>query len=91
MSIIFDYAAFLLLIAFIVAMARVFIGPDKGDRILSLQLIGTTGAALLLILSDGGRVVGFIESAIVLGLLASITVCVFVFSNKNIIDTTEDE
>lgn len=91
MTTVFNIIALLLFISFLIAMIRVFVGPAKGDRILSLQLLGTTGTAILLVLTINEQFIGLIDIAIVLVLLASISTTVFVFSSRTISIKEEDE
>ncbi len=62
-----------LILAFAIGLVRVVRGPTKGDRLLSLQLTGTTGIALLIVLSNFGENNALINTAFVLALLAPIT------------------
>lgn len=43
----------LLLLTLIIGLWRVLLGPRRVDRLLAVQLFGTTGAALLLVLASG--------------------------------------
>jgi multicomponent Na+:H+ antiporter subunit F len=45
--------AVFLLLNIAAGMARIFRGPTAGDRILALQLFGTTGVAILVLLAEG--------------------------------------
>lgn len=42
----------LLLLTLIIGLWRVLLGPRRVDRLLAVQLFGTTGAALLLVLAQ---------------------------------------
>ena len=78
----FIIAAAALIITFLIGMVRVCIGPSAGDRLLSLQLIGTTSAALLLILSNGGEYIEMVDIALIFALLAPITSAAFLVISR---------
>lgn len=58
-------------------LVRVFLGPTSADRLLTIQLFGTTGTALLCLLAvlDGNR--NYLNIALVFALLAAILGVVF--------------
>lgn len=64
-------AAFLLLLV-LLGLWRVAQGPSQADRMLAAQLIGTTGAAVLLILSQIEEEPALRDAALVLALLAAV-------------------
>lgn len=72
-------AAFLVL-TLIAGMRRVVLGPSRADRMLSAQLFGTTGVAILLVLAAATEERGVVDAALVFALLAVINVTVFVRS-----------
>ncbi|MBT8429527.1 MAG: multiple resistance and pH regulation protein F [Gammaproteobacteria bacterium] len=53
-------------------MARAMIGPSLQDRMLSVQLLGTGGVAVLLLLSPLLAMPALIDVALVLALLAAV-------------------
>jgi multicomponent Na+:H+ antiporter subunit F len=53
-------------------MARAMIGPSLQDRMLSVQLLGTGGVAVLLLLSPLLAIPALIDVALVLALLAAV-------------------
>ena len=55
-------------------LLRVFIGPSVEDRMLSVQLMGTNGVALLLLLGFLLESPANIDVALVLSLLAAVSV-----------------
>ena len=63
-------AAFVLLMVAI-GLARILYGPADVDRILSVQLIGSGGVAVLLLLSVGMNLPPIMDVALMLGLLAT--------------------
>lgn len=69
-------AAFLLL-NLLVALLRVARGPTPADRLLAALLFGTTGVAILLLLSDAMSQPAFVDTALVFALLAAITGAAF--------------
>lgn len=70
-------AAFIL-ITLILGLVRVFRGPTMADRILTAQLIGTTGVAIILLLAKAMQMQSLIDVALVFALLSAVTATVFV-------------
>jgi multicomponent Na+:H+ antiporter subunit F len=70
-------ASFLLLTIGI-ALLRVVWGPTRADRMLTAQLWGTTGVAILLLLSEASGAPVLEDVALVLALLASVIAVAFV-------------
>ncbi|AFM35116.1 MULTISPECIES: monovalent cation/H+ antiporter complex subunit F [Stutzerimonas stutzeri subgroup] len=60
----------LLLLTLIIGLWRVLLGPRRVDRLLAVQLFGTTGAALLLVLAQWQGAPALRDAALVLALLA---------------------
>lgn len=65
------YAA-LLLLTIIIGLGRVGLGPRRVDRLLAIQLFGTTGTALLLVLAQWQAQPALRDVALLLGLLAAV-------------------
>jgi multicomponent Na+:H+ antiporter subunit F len=65
-------AALVLAISFLLGLVRVFLGPTNEDRLLSMQLVGTTTVALLVILSQLMKLPAAIDVALILALLAAV-------------------
>jgi len=72
----FMLAAFLLL-NLCAALLRVMRGPTAADRVLAALLFGSTGVAILLLLSEAGGDAALIDVALVFALLAAITGAAF--------------
>lgn len=70
-------AAFLMLNVF-VGLVRVLRGPTPADRMLAAQLFGTTGVAILLLLSQALAAPAIVDVALVLALLGAVAAVVFV-------------
>lgn len=70
--------ATLLLATFVAGVARILMGPTRADRMMAAQLFGTTGVAILLLLSRADMVAGVIDVALILALLAALAVVAFV-------------
>lgn len=70
-------AAFLLL-NIVTGLIRVLRGPTPADRMLAALLFGTTGVAILLLLSQALAAPAIVDVALVLALLAAVTAVVFV-------------
>ena len=58
-------------------LVRVTLGPTDTDRMLAAQLIGTTGTAILLLLSWVAQLTALLDIAIVYGLLSVVTAVAF--------------
>jgi multicomponent Na+:H+ antiporter subunit F len=70
-------AAFIL-ITLVIGLLRVFWGPTRADRILSAQLMGTTGVAIILLLSEAMQMPSLVDVALVFALLSAVTATVFI-------------
>jgi multicomponent Na+:H+ antiporter subunit F len=62
----------LLLLTIVVGLGRVVLGPERVDRLLAIQLFGTAGTALLLVLAQWQGQPALRDVALLLGLLAAI-------------------
>ena len=62
----------LLLLTLVPALWRVIHGPTRSDRLLAVQLFGTTGAAALLLLASLTDTPALREVALILALLAAV-------------------
>ncbi len=70
-------AAFIL-ITLVIGLLRVFWGPTRADRILSAQLMGTTGVAIILLLSEAMQMSSLVDVALIFALLSAVTATVFI-------------
>lgn len=64
--------AAVLLLSIAAGLWRVLKGATRADRMLAVQLFGTTGAAILLLLAQGEDQPALIEAALVLAVLAAV-------------------
>ena len=71
-------AALILLGTLALGMLRVLLGPSAADRMIAAQLIGSSGVGILLLLAPALSVPALIDVALVLALLAAVTVAAFV-------------
>ncbi len=62
-----------LLLTIAVGLVRVVLGPKRVDRLLAIQLFGTAGTALLLVLAQWQGQPALRDVALLLGLLAAVT------------------
>ncbi|MEL7560962.1 monovalent cation/H+ antiporter complex subunit F [Stutzerimonas chloritidismutans] len=62
----------LLLLTIMIGLGRVVLGPARVDRLLAVQLFGTTGTALLLVLAQWQQQPALRDVALLLGLLAAV-------------------
>jgi multicomponent Na+:H+ antiporter subunit F len=70
--------AIFLLLNLLGGLVRILIGPARGDRMLAAQLFGTTGVAIVLLLSVALDRPALRDIALVIVLLAVINTVVFV-------------
>jgi multicomponent Na+:H+ antiporter subunit F len=64
--------AALLLVSIAAGVWRVLRGPTRADRMLAVQLFGTTGAAIMLLLAQDQGQPALIDAALVLAVLAAV-------------------
>lgn len=72
-----DAFALLLVINLLVGCVRLFVGPRPADRMLSAQLFGTLGVALLLVLAERHSLDALRHVALVFVLLALLATVAF--------------
>lgn len=65
-------AALLLFVTLATGLIRALIGPSLQDRMLSIQLLGTGGVALLILLGLLLDIEALVDTALVLALLAAV-------------------
>ena len=70
-------SALALILSLFLGLLRVVRGPGAGDRMLAMQLIGTTGVGLLLLLSQLLEQTALIDVALILALLAAVAAAAF--------------
>ena len=70
--------ALILLATVTAGLVRIFTGEGKVERLLALQLFGTTAVAIVLLFAEGLKLPGLRDLALVLGLLASIVSVAYV-------------
>ena len=65
-------ATLLLFVTLVTGLIRALIGPSLQDRMLSIQLLGTGGVALLILLGLLLDIEALVDTALVLALLAAV-------------------
>ena len=70
-------SALTLILSLLLGLLRVVRGPGAGDSMLAMQLIGTTGVGLLLLLSLMLDQTALIDVALILALLAAVAAAAF--------------
>ncbi len=78
MSEVLTGAAGVLLLSLLAGLWRIWRGPTEFDRMLAAQLFGTTGVAILLLLSAATEDPGLTDTALLLALLAVMALVAFV-------------
>lgn len=76
-TVLFGFAG-VLMASVIVGLVRVERGPGPADRMLAAQLFGTTGVAILLLLSEAMGIQALRDVALVFALLAAMAAIAFV-------------
>jgi len=66
------FLAALLLLTIVAGLWRVLRGPSRADRLVAVQLLGTAGTALLLLLAQEQDQPALRDAALVLALLAAV-------------------
>lgn len=69
--------ALALMLSLFLGLLRVTGGPGAGDRMLAMQLIGTTGVGVALLLSVSLNQPALIDVALILALLAAVAAAAF--------------
>lgn len=69
---------FVLLASLLAGVWRVIRGPSEPDRMLSAQLLGTAAVAIFVVLSGVMEMTALLDVALVLALLAAVTLVAFV-------------
>lgn len=67
-----------LIVNIIVAMVRIIRGPTRADRLMTAQLFGTTGVAILLLLGELLAMPALRDVALLFVLLATVLIIAFV-------------
>jgi multicomponent Na+:H+ antiporter subunit F len=76
----FDYVIFpLLSVSVILIFIRLFKGPDLVDRVISIDLIITTGIAIITVISIRSAQPVFLDVAVILALIAFLGTIAFSF------------
>jgi multicomponent Na+:H+ antiporter subunit F len=70
--------AVFLMMNLLAGLFRIYVGPTPADRLLAAQLLGTTGTAILLVLSAWLSMSPLVDAAIIFALLAAVTLIAFV-------------
>jgi multicomponent Na+:H+ antiporter subunit F len=71
-----------LMLSLFLGLLRVFLGPDAGDRMLAIQLIGTAGVGILLLLKVLLNQPALLDVALLLALLAAVAAAAFTGQQK---------
>jgi multicomponent Na+:H+ antiporter subunit F len=78
MTTFYQALALFLLITLLGGLIRILRGPTRSDRMLAAQLFGTTGVAILLVLSAATESSSLRDAALVFVILAAVNSVVFV-------------
>lgn len=72
------FIAVSLLLILLVGLVRVIMGPSNTDRMLAVQLFGTVGVGVLIVLAKAYTQPVLLDVALILALLAPLTLLAFV-------------
>ncbi|MFT5420613.1 MAG: multicomponent Na+:H+ antiporter subunit F [Candidatus Endobugula sp.] len=72
----------MLILVLLVGLGRILLGPSPADRMLASQLFGTAGVAILILLAIIQHQFALINVALVLALLAPLTLITFIRLRK---------
>lgn len=72
------FVALFLIVILLIGLIRVLRGPTAADRVLSAQLFGTAGVAILMLLAISQQQSSLLNVALVLALLAPLTLITFI-------------
>jgi multicomponent Na+:H+ antiporter subunit F len=86
MSELFMLSALGLMLSLFLGLLRVLLGPDAGDRMLAIQLIGTAGVGMLLLLNVLLNQPALLDVALLLALLAAVAAAAFAGQQKSLHD-----
>jgi multicomponent Na+:H+ antiporter subunit F len=82
MSELFMLSALGLMLSLFLGLLRVLLGPGAGDRMLAIQLIGTAGVGMLLLLNVLLNQPALLDVALLLALLAAVAAAAFAGQQK---------
>jgi multicomponent Na+:H+ antiporter subunit F len=74
-----------------VGLLRILRGPDQADRLMSAQLVGSGGVAVLLLLSAATETPSIVDVALMLALLATLASVGFVNKASGIEGTASEK
>lgn len=78
MAVLYSALALLLLVQILVGLVRVYRGPGAPDRMVCVQLFGTMGVAVLLLLAEAMHTPALRDVGLVLALLGAVAAVAFV-------------
>lgn len=78
MTLVLNSVAAFLLLTLLIALVRIWRGPEPADRMLASQLFGTTGVALLLVLARAQAMPSLADVALTLAVLSVLAIVAFV-------------
>lgn len=79
----FEFGAVVLLATVAVSLVRTWRGPSAADRMMSAQLIGTSGIGVALLLAAAAGDTSVVDVALILALLAAFAAVAFVKSTTS--------
>ncbi len=91
MTLILNAVTAFLLLTLLIALIRIWRGPEPADRMLASQLFGTTGVALLLVLSYAQSMPALMDAALTLAVLSVLAIVAFVTRVVRIEQPVDDD
>lgn len=83
LEVVLTLVVMLLLVTILLGLIRIWRGPKLADRMLTAQLFGTTGIALLLVLSELEGIAALRNAALIVALLAVLSSVAFVSRGRH--------
>ncbi|MDA0991375.1 MAG: monovalent cation/H+ antiporter complex subunit F [Verrucomicrobia bacterium] len=84
-------AALFILLTLLVSLFRVIRGPEAVDRMLGVQVFGTAGTAILVLLSEALALEGILDAALALAMLTAVSIITFTQAYRLRTDNDEEE
>jgi len=75
---IYGLVSIFLMLNLLAGLFRIYAGPTPADRLLAAQLLGTTGTAVLLVMSTWLHQRALVDAAMIFAVLAAVTLIAFV-------------
>ena len=89
MNMFLSIVVMVLVLSFILGLIRIFLGPSTEDRMMAVQLVGTTAVAMLMVFSYLLAMPSAVDVALVLALLAAVAALALSREQQVEVDTND--